>query len=448
MRSFSRNEKITAVGVAAAFLVSGAAHNDTLSSNANSLEHGLNAIAGYGLAADEFLGDLTHKSAHTAADGTDPSASSVGVGSEATPSRGHAAKQAAPIFSISQLKPESYQTNTCLDTKAWSVQRKLGLLPLFGIWDVTEQTVKTLNNSDIAQMVLMKQQNSAQLKIFKKNMTYDDGGTEFWVVTDAEGGAVQTYKDLVNIPSEAAMSRKTPAEAGEIIARDARILRTAGIDQVLAPVGDQNIGTYALGDRTFGTKPAKIAAFIKAYDAAWNSAGIVPTLKHFPRGLGSEKQSYLPAAPSIISLIKQGAFKQYDTIKQGDKTNALISNDVVPGLTGNVPADLSPLAVSFMRQYLHLTNTALLSDNLNSEAVLNSPGVDGSMATAAVMAVEAGDQPLIVFPESMPANGVRIHIQAIMGKLMAAVRANKISMAQLDTEATAALATRGIDPCK
>jgi beta-N-acetylhexosaminidase len=113
------------------------------------------------------------------------------------------------------------------------------------------------------------------------------------VAADQEGGLVQRLKGpgFSTIPS----ARRQVTLGEEQLAARAEVwgseLRTAGITLDLAPVSDvvppdQRNEPIATLRRGYGTNPADVATYVRAFVAGMSKAGVATSLKHFP-GLGN-----------------------------------------------------------------------------------------------------------------------------------------------------------------
>jgi beta-N-acetylhexosaminidase len=100
------------------------------------------------------------------------------------------------------------------------------------------------------------------------------------IAVDQEGGIVKRLPWAPPSISAAAMSQ--PLAAGRATGR---ALKAVGITVDLAPVADVETRPNFLSSRSFGDNEAKVARSACAFAHGLNSAGVTPTLKHFP-GLG------------------------------------------------------------------------------------------------------------------------------------------------------------------
>lgn len=137
---------------------------------------------------------------------------------------------------------------------------------------------------------------------------YNAVGGRFLIAGDQEGGRVAAFRfrELPRFPSAADVARqaadptitqreKAPGGA-EPASEDAleyvrsvsyvlgRDLRSVGINMNFAPVLDlsEPRTRTIIGDRSFGTDPETVAAYGVAYADSMLTAGVIPTVKHFP----------------------------------------------------------------------------------------------------------------------------------------------------------------------
>jgi len=100
------------------------------------------------------------------------------------------------------------------------------------------------------------------------------------IAVDQEGGIVKRLPWAPPSTSAAAMSQ--PLAAGRATGR---ALKAVGITVDLAPVADVETSPNFLGSRAFGSNELEVAGEACAFAGGLRSAGVTPTLKHFP-GLG------------------------------------------------------------------------------------------------------------------------------------------------------------------
>ena len=110
------------------------------------------------------------------------------------------------------------------------------------------------------------------------------------IAVDQEGGLVKRLPWAP--PSSAPAAMANPARRGR---RHRPRAARAGITVDLAPVADVERRPNFLGSRAFGATEAEVAREACAFARGLQSAGVTPTLKHFP-GLGRRRRQHRPRA--------------------------------------------------------------------------------------------------------------------------------------------------------
>ncbi len=109
------------------------------------------------------------------------------------------------------------------------------------------------------------------------------------ISVDQEGGQVYRLPGAPRASAET-IGRRGPAFARSQGAAVGRVMRAAGVNVDLAPVLDvkRRGGFIDEQDRSFSTRPARVASVGAAFTAGLQSTGVAATAKHFP-GLGSTR---------------------------------------------------------------------------------------------------------------------------------------------------------------
>ncbi len=118
-------------------------------------------------------------------------------------------------------------------------------------------------------------------------------GFALLVATDQENGTVtRLINGFTELPGAGALGtigdlNAAVAATREVAAISAAELAAVGINLDFAPVSDllPLRGSSGIGDRSFGTDPARVAALVTAAVQGYQDAGVATSLKHFP-GLG------------------------------------------------------------------------------------------------------------------------------------------------------------------
>lgn len=273
-------------------------------------------------------------------------------------------------------------------------------------------------------------------------------GVPLLVATDEEGGEVQRFSVLGVLPAPAdVVQMLTPPEAQQLIAAHAKKLQSAGLDMVLGPLADvaPQQSESPLGNRVFSNDPSVVRDYALAYVRGWQSAGLLPTLKHFPgMGAASGNTDFTPATTPPLASLKQRDFIPY-TNAAATGMAVMIGNQNVPGWFVG-PASLSPIVNQYLRHTLGYQNNFIITDSLAATAVTSAL----SIPDAAVKAIAAGnDMVIIVNPDaaiiSADANRQLMHDTA--AALQKAVQNSVITKQQLAQSVLRKLAAQHVSAC-
>lgn len=274
----------------------------------------------------------------------------------------------------------------CLAT--WSLRDRIALLVWPGAYSDQWADVETaVSDLHVGGVLLMHIDDGFAITLAAHLTALDQLSAHgLLVATDEEGGDVQRLRALEVLPSQETMSQTLPDQRTIILDRHAQLVASAGIDVVLGPVVDvrPTTGSDPLGEgRLFVGDPQQVAALGAEYVAAWQRAGIVPVLKHFP-GHGSasaDTHDRLATTPAVDTM------RQYDLVPfqalAATGTAVMVSHLSVPGLTDGQPASISEPAIALLRE-MGYGEALVLSDALGMDAI----GIP--VPEAAVMAVQAG----------------------------------------------------------
>ncbi len=102
-----------------------------------------------------------------------------------------------------------------------------------------------------------------------------------------------------------------------------------------------------IGDRSFGSDPAKVTEYAGAYAQGLRDAKLLPVLKHFPghgHGSGDSHKGGVTTPP--LSDLIANDLVPYRTLLNAIPVAVMIGHLQVQGLTGSDPASLSKDAVT------------------------------------------------------------------------------------------------------
>lgn len=264
------------------------------------------------------------------------------------------------------------------------------------------------------------------------------------VSVDEEGGRVSRLASLIGAaPSARALAQTHPVDDvyGMALERG-RAMRNLGITVDFAPVVDVSDAPAdtVIGDRSFSADPAVVTGYAQAYARGLRAAGLLPVLKHFPgHGHGSGDSHTGEVTTPPMEELERNDLVPYRTLVGEVPVGVMIGHMLVPGLTGDQPASLSPAAVHLLRAGTGYGgppfNGPVFSDDLSSmAAVADRYGV----AEAVLRTLQAGtDIALWVTTDQVP---------AVLDRLVKALAAGELSMPAIDTSVQRVAAMKGPNP--
>jgi beta-N-acetylhexosaminidase len=214
-----------------------------------------------------------------------------------------------------------------------------------------------------------------------------------FVAVDQEGGSVASAPWVAPEPAAAEVGRRgDPDEARKIAARMGRQLLRGGINTDFAPVVDTGFGA-AIGDRSYGEDPELVAKMGAAAVEGFEEAGMVSAAKHFPNHGPATSDSHvsLPVIRHDARKLKTHDLPPFEAAIDAGVPMIMVGHLVYPAIDPGRPASLSGDAISMLRGDLGFDGV-VVTDDL---AMAGATG-GGSVADAAVSAVEAGADLLIV----------------------------------------------------
>lgn len=308
----------------------------------------------------------------------------------------------------------------CLAT--WTLRDRIALLVWPGAysdqWTQVEQTVRDLH---VGGVLLMQADERFAFDLAVHLDALEQLSPHgLLIATDEEGGDVQRLRALEPMPSQADMSQMAQAERTLLLDRHAQVVAAAGIDVVLGPIVDVRpvVGSDPLGaGRLFLGDPQAVTTLGAEYVAAWQRAGMLAVLKHFPGhgGATADTHDALATTPPLAAM------RSYDLLpfEQLAATGAavMVGHLSVPGLTDSQPASMNAAAISLLRE-LGYADALVLSDALGMDAI----GV--AVADAAVLSVQAGID-VVIF------TGIGDTL-AVIDAIELAVNDGRLTMANID----------------
>jgi len=243
----------------------------------------------------------------------------------------------------------------------------------------------------------------AGVTLFGSNMTGDTAAmtatlraastTEPVIAIDEEGGDVTrvTYTSGSPYPGNAALGAVDDvALTKSVYAAIGTDLARLGINTDLAPCADVLApdGSLVVGTRSFGSDPALVARHVAAAVAGLQSAGVAACAKHFPGHGSTVGDSHMELATVAGTMADLRARDLPPFVAAiGAASLAMMPGHLrVPELTGELPATLSPAAVTGLLRGELGFDGVVICDALEMKAASAAFGIP----EAAVLAVIAG----------------------------------------------------------
>ena len=217
------------------------------------------------------------------------------------------------------------------------------------------------------------------------------------VAVDEEGGRVMRITDGVNpLPAAAVLGLRGPAGVRTEVASTARGLSRLGVDWDLAPVADLRTNPLdaVIGDRSFGSDPARTGPLVAAAVEGLHDGGVAATLKHFP-GLGGaagDPHAAMPVDPVTLDRWSATQARSFGAGIAAGADAVMTTAVVVPGLDpSGTPAMFSAPVVRLLRERLGFQGV-VVADSL----VMGAVTARYSLAQATVAAASAGNDLLLL----------------------------------------------------
>jgi beta-N-acetylhexosaminidase len=356
------------------------------------------------------------------------------------------------------IRPQNNPTNTTAETSQpnLTAEQCVAELPLdFLVGQLL--MIGIYANDMLGQATMFSQKNigGAILMTAPAN-PYDGGISQFktsatslgvppLISTDEEGGDVQRFAALGALPAPADVATTlTTKDARQLIAQHGAKLKTVGVDMVLGPLADvaPPASNSVLGNRIFSNNPVLTSYYAMAYVRGWQTANLLPTLKHFPgMGSASTNTDYDMATTPPLSYLENNDFTPYRWLSWTG-TAVMVGHQNVPGWFDG-PASLSPVVNQYLRDTLGYKNNLIITDALNAPAVTNLVAEPQAIVTA----ITAGnDMALLVEPSSNLATNESF-INEVKTALTEAINSGTLPKQQIETSVFRKLSAQQINPC-
>ena len=317
----------------------------------------------------------------------------------------------------------------CGDLAALSTRDKLAQLLMVGVRNAADAR-GVVGNSHVGGIMIGSWTDLSMLSDGTLGEIANVGPLPLAVSVDEEGGRVSRLASIIGSqpPARTLAQTQTADQVYGIALARGRQMRGLGITVDFAPVVDvSNQGAdTVIGDRSFSNDPATVTAYAGAYARGLRDAGVLPVLKHFPghgHGSGDSHTAGAVSTPPLSELMNSDLVP-YRTLTAEAPVAVMIGHLEVPGLTGTMPASLSPAAVNLLRSGGYGGpgfNGVIFTDDLSSMAAISSRY---GVAEAVLRSLQAGvDQALWITTDEVPAT---------LDRLEKAVGSGELSMQAVD----------------
>ncbi|MDT5000305.1 MAG: beta-N-acetylhexosaminidase [Mycobacterium sp.] len=326
------------------------------------------------------------------------------------------------------------------DIATWPVRDKLAQLLVVGVTGADDARAVVANHHVGGIMIGSWTDLSMLTDGSLPGIASSGGPLPLAVSVDEEGGRVSRLKSIIGPQPSARVlaATHTPDEVYAIALDRGHEMRGLGITIDFAPVADVTTepDDEVIGDRSFGSDPAKVTEYAGAYARGLRDAGILPVLKHFPgHGHGSgDSHTGAVTTPPLTDLMNDDLVP-YRTLTTTAPVAVMVGHLEVPGLTGTDPASLSPAAYQLLRSGGYggpPFNGLVFTDDISSMAAVNQRY---GVSDAALKAFQAGaDVALWTTTDEVP---------AALDRLEQAVAAGELNMSTVNASLQRVAAMKG-----
>lgn len=232
-----------------------------------------------------------------------------------------------------------------------------------------------------------------QMRALTESLRALHGRDDLPITIDQEGGRVARMQPPVwpAFPTGAAFDTlydRAPISAIEAARANglalAHILREVGVNVNLAPMLDVAIpgGTPAIGDRSFGGDPVRVAALARALLDGLNRGGVAGVIKHMPGHGRALVDSHLEL-PRVRATAEELEADLLPFQRLKDAPIGMTAHIVFEAWDPDLPATLSPTVISEVIRGKIGFDGLLFTDDIDMKALTGSAGEKAERALAA-----------------------------------------------------------------
>ncbi len=253
---------------------------------------------------------------------------------------------------------------------------------------------------------------------------------------DEEGGRVQRLAAVIGrLPSAEDQAARPPRDVAEAAERHGRAMAELGFTMNFAPVVDVGAGE-GIGDRSFSNDPATVTAYGMATVSGLSAGGVVPVVKHFPGHGGVSVDTHEGLATTApLAALRQRDLIPFVAVVGSSDAAVMVGHLNVPGLTGGLPASLSPEAIDGLLRDELGHSGLVVTDSLIMGAIRER----WTVSEAALLAITAGADLALV--------GGLEDAAAAFSEIELAVAEGRLGLDRLDDAATNVLRSKRVFAC-
>ncbi|HSJ46159.1 MAG TPA: glycoside hydrolase family 3 N-terminal domain-containing protein [Euzebyales bacterium] len=256
------------------------------------------------------------------------------------------------------------------------------------------------------------------------------------IATDEEWGRVSSFRDLLGPTSSprTLAATRAPREVRAAARALGEDLAALGVDWDFAPLADLDDGPAGgvIGDRAFGPTADVAGRYARAFARGLDRAGVLATVKHFPGhgAVASDVDPHSRTVPSTATWreLRDEHLPPFERLIADDVPVVMLNHVSYRTLDRRRPASMSPRAYDLLRATGF--DGVAITDSIGMGAVHRRWG----FPAAAEQALRAGADAVLA-TDGTQARRMR-------RRLVAAVRAGRLSEARLDEAAARMLALR------
>jgi beta-N-acetylhexosaminidase len=328
-------------------------------------------------------------------------------------------------------------TPNCAQTvNTMSLNDKLGQLLMIGVEPPTAAQALALVRDDHVGGLFIGSTDTSLLTGGAIGKARSAAALPLFVGIDEEGGRVQRVIGPHGpLPSARTMaSTLSPVQVQTLAVSLGEELRKLGVNVDLAPdadVSDQPANAV-IGDRSFSDSPNTVTAYAGAFAAGLRATGVLPVLKHFPgHGHATGDSHTGPAVTPPLSSLLNDDLVPYRSLPETGVTAVMVGHLEVPGLTGTVPASLSPAAYTLLRDTFHFNGVAT-TDDLGAMTAVTA---NYDLPTAVLLAIQSGAD------IALWTTGTQVG--QVIARLASAVASGQLPRQRVDQAVARVLAAKG-----